>query len=201
MPQVQAMLMRRYRRLLELQFSCWQAPPGKQACSGCEKCSQIALIAIADGLSPRTVGIDPVAVLCSLADWSLNGPPSAKVPILHSRRLSRDHIVRALQSTPTERAASLIASDGSSPGEGQARAIYARLRAEALSQTLLPEPGYVPDFLQLVDADLREPLRSILDQHYRPTSEPEFGAMSKRSRQLAGWIAEPLRRKGLSRFR
>lgn len=194
--QVQGMLLRRYRHAADLQFSCWQAPHGKQACSACEKCFQIAMLTLAEGLSPRAVGIDPVAVLCSHSDFSLGGPPSGKVPRLHERRIARDHTVRAIQSISTGQASALIA-DGAGAGmdrsAGQALAIYARVRAEALRQTLPPEPGYVPEFLDLVHSDLRHPLESILAQHFPPTSEPEFRAMSKRARALTAWIGEPLR--------
>lgn len=205
--QVQDMLLRRYRQVAELLFSCWKAPHGKQACSACEKCFLIATITLAEGLSPRAVGIDPVSVLCSHSHFSVDAPPSGKVPRMHERRSSRDHIVRALQSLSTGRVATILRGDGTTgndPRLGEALAIYARLRAEALRQRVLPEPGYVTDFLDLVHSDLREPLRSILAQHFPPTSEPEFRAMSKRARALSAWIAEPLQagqRPGLSRLR
>jgi hypothetical protein len=194
MAQVQGMLLRRYRHVAGLQFSCWQAPRDRQWCSSCEKCLQIAIITLAEGLSPTALGIDPISVLCENADYSLE--PTGKVPRLHERRTSRDKIVRALQSVPTERAAALIADDLATRAEnrlGQALAVYARLRAQALAKDVPPEPGYVTDFLDLVHADLRQPLRAILAQHFPPTEEPEFKAMSKRAQALASWIGEPLK--------
>jgi hypothetical protein len=203
MPQIQGMLVRRYRKLAELQFSCWQAPPDRQACSACSKCLQIALIMLAEGLSPRAVGIDPVRVLCAFPDFDLEKKPADWVPTLHERRISLDHVVRALQSVSAAHAAALIAdgagqsSDGS---VGQAHAIYARLRADALRQTMAPEPGYITDFLDLVHSDLRRPLESILARHFAPTSEPEFKAMSKRAQALSAWISQPIRAQRSSRL-
>lgn len=202
MAQVQAMLLRRHRPVAELQFSCWQAPSDRQWCCSCEKCFQIAMITLAEGLSPTAVGIDPVSVLCANADYSLE--PTGKVPRLHDRRTSRDKIVRALLAVPTERAASFIAGHVEPVTDnrvGEALAVYARLRAEALAKTVLPEPGYVADFLNLIHADLRDPLRSILGQHFPATAEPEFKAMSGRAQALAAWITAPLRQRRFARLR
>lgn len=196
MPQVQGLLLRRYRQVADLQFSCWLAPPGDQACSACEKCFLVALITLSEGVSPRQVGIDPVKLLRAFTDWSVEGPPIHQIDAAaHPFRRPRDHRVRALQRTSTGRVATILREDGTSgndPRLGQALAIYARLRAEALRMRVPPEPGYVTDFLDFVHSDLREPLRSILAQHFPPTSEPEFREMSKRARALSAWIAEPL---------
>ena len=97
MPLVQGLLLRRYRALADLQFSCWQAPEGAQACSACGKCFQIALVTLAEGVSPREVGIDPVRVLCAFGDWRLDAPPSHTGPALHEVRSPRHHMVRCLQ--------------------------------------------------------------------------------------------------------
>ena len=114
---------------------------------------------------------------------------------LSEHRSPRHHVIRALQARSTGEVASILSADpvtAHGGRVGEALAIYARLRAEALAVTLPPEAGYVTDFLDLVHADLRQPLRSILAQHFPPTSEPEFRAMSKRARALAAWIGEPL---------
>jgi 7-cyano-7-deazaguanine synthase in queuosine biosynthesis len=202
MAQVQGMLLRRFRAIAELQFSCWQAPPDRQWCSSCEKCFQIAMIMLAEGLSPTAVGLDPVSVLCANANYSLE--PTGKVPRLHERRTSRDKIVRAFQSVPTETAAALISGHLETVTDnrvGEALAVYARLRAEALAKTVLPEPGYVTSFLDLIRCDLRAPLESIVAQHFPATAEPEFKAMSKRAQALSIWITAPLRQKRFARLR
>ncbi len=194
--QVQGLLLGRYRRLADLQFSCWLAPPGEQACSTCGKCFGIALFTIAEGISPREVGIDPVRALCSFADWHVDAAPGEPGPKLSEYRLARHHTVRALQRRSTEAVASILSGDASTRDDsrlGEALAIYARLHAEAAALTVPPAPGYVTDFLDLVPADLRHPLKAILAQHFPPTKEPEFAVMTKRARALTNWISEPLK--------
>ena len=190
-PQVEGLLLRRYRRLADLQFSCWQAPPGEQACSACRKCFGLALLVLAEGVSPRAIGIDPVRALCAFSDWGVNSPRPEPGPALSEYRTGRHHTVRALQQRPTHDVADLLAEERD-PRREEALAIYARMRAEALAQVVPPAPGYVTDFLDLVHADLRPPLESILAEYFVPTSEPELRAMAKRAKALTNWIAEPL---------
>lgn len=188
--QVQALLLRRYRRLADLQFSCYQAPEGQRACSVCVKCFGIALVTLAEGVSPQTVGIDPVKALMARADWRLDEPPGGG-PFVTMSGLWIARVVRALQRRSTHEVASIL--EGERDGQlGVALAVYARLRAEALSRTLLPEPGYVTAFLGLVPSDLRAPLERILAQHFEPTSGREFTALASRAQALADWIAAPL---------
>jgi hypothetical protein len=202
MPLVQGLLLRRYRALADLQFSCWQAPDGAQACSACAKCFQIALVTLAEGVSPRELGIDPVRVLCAFGDWRLNTPATHAGPRLHETRSSRDHLVRCLQELPTSRVESILTSDALARQDarlGEAFAVYARLRADALSLSTPPALGYVAGFLEMIDADLRGPLRAIFDEHFSPAPAREFAGMLERSQALAGWIAEPLQGRGRSR--
>jgi len=199
MPQVQALLMSRYRELADLQFSCWRAPAGEQSCGACAKCFQIALVVLAEGISPRAVGIDPVRVLRAFGDWRLDTRPARAGPPLHAVRSARHHIVRCLQAMPTERVASILGEDPIdrvSDHLGEALAVYARLRADALGVSVPPAPGYIAGFLEAVPPDLREQLRAILDQHFSPAPEPEFADTVRRSRTLAAWIAEPMSRRG-----
>ena len=197
MPQVQALLLRRYRDLAHLQFSCWRAPEGAQSCSACPKCFQIALVALAEGVSPRAVGIEPVRVLSAFGDWRLDTPPAHRRPPLHDVRSPRHHIVRCLQAVPTEQVASILGADQVASGPQrleEALAVYARLRADALALSVPPTPGYIAGFLEAVHHDLREPLQAIFDQHFSPAPEGEFAEIVRRSRKLAAWIAQPLQR-------
>jgi hypothetical protein len=197
MPQVQALLLRRYRNLADLQFSCWRAPEGEQSCSACPKCFQVALVTLAEGTSPRAVGIDLVQLLTAFGDWRLDTPAAHRGPRLHQVRSARHHIIRCLQAVPTERVASILEEDPIDNGSerlGEALAVYARLRADALALSVPPAPGYIAGFLDAVDPDLREPLRAIFDQHFSPAPQHEFADVVGRSRALATWIAEPLER-------
>jgi hypothetical protein len=191
MPQVQALLLRRYRQLADLQFSCWKASPGEQACSGCGKCLEIALVTLAEDVSPRRVGIDPIKVLCSYRDWQLDAALRKRDPGLHQRRSPLHHTVRALQRRSTEEVASILAGEPDHRRR-EAIAVYDRMRSEALEQAPPPEPGYVTDFLELVQAGLRRPLEAILAEHFEPTDEAEFAAMANRAQALADWITGPL---------
>ncbi len=195
-PQVEGLLLRRYRKLADLQFSCWQAPDGMQACSACPKCSEIALVALAEGVSPRKVGIDPIRAIEYFADRRVDTRWSEPEPPIHEHRAPQHHVVQAVQATSSQRVAEILAKDAPANGAervGEALAIYARLRAEALALTVPPAPGFITDFLDFVPPDLRQPLGSILAEHFPATSEPEFEAMAKRARALTAWIAEPLR--------
>lgn len=196
MPYVQGLLLRRYGAIADLQFSCWQAPEGTQACSACPKCFQIALVTLAEGVSPREVGIDPVQVLCAFGDWRLDTPPAHGGPQLHEVRSPRHHVVRCLHEMSTERVGSIVASDPVAREDarlGEALAVYARLRADALSMHIPPAPGYVAGFLQMIHPDLRGGLKAIFDQHFSPAPEREFAGIVHRSQALASWIAEPLK--------
>ncbi len=188
--QVQALLLRRYRNLAELQFSCYRAPEGERACSACVKCFGIALVTLAEGVSPRAVGIDPVKALMAYADWHPGEPPGGG-SFVTVTGLWTARVVRALQRRSTREVAAILAGETDS-GLGQALAVYARLRAEALAQTVPPEPGYVTDFLDLVRADLRTPLEHILAHHFEFTSGPEFTALARRIQALTDWITAPL---------
>lgn len=190
MPQVQGLLLRRYRELAGLQYSCWRAPPGSQACSACEKCFQIALVSLAEGVSPSALGIDPAAVLCAFGDWRLDAPQ--RKPALHPVRSARHHIVRSLQELSTESTASILARTTDDRRFGEALAIYARLRADALTQAIPPSPGYISGFLEFVPSGVRDQLRAIFDQHFSPAPIEEFAATVQRSRRLARWTAQPL---------
>jgi hypothetical protein len=190
-PQVEGLLLRRYRHLADLQFSCWRAPPGEQSCSACRKCFALAVLALAEGVSPRAIGIDPVSALCAFSEWRVDGPRPDPGPVLSEYRTGRHHMVRALQCRPTGEVAALLA-DEEDPRREQALAVYSRLHTDALEVVVPPAPGYVSPFLGLVHDDLRDPLRAILAQHFEPTDEPELAAMAQRAHALAAWISAPL---------
>jgi len=195
MPQVQALLLHRYPQLIDLQLSCWQAPEGTRSCGGCPKCFQIALVALSEGFDPRRLGIDPVSVLCAYGDWSLASPAQHGQPPLHPTRSARHHVVRCLQQMPTDVVAAALAGDSRRPRDprlGEAIAVYARLRANALALHVPPAPGYIGGLLELVEPQLRGRLRAIFDEYFEPAAPEEFAEILARSRGLTEWIVEPL---------
>jgi hypothetical protein len=194
-PQVQRLLVRRYRHLAPLQLSCWRAPEGARACNGCGKCFQGTLFLLAEGVSPRSVGIDAIEVLCAYGDWRLDEPPVHEGPALHELRSARHHAVRCLQQTATARVASIFGSDAltaDDPRLGEALAVFARMRAEALALSVPPAPGYIAGFLELLEPELCGRVRTIFDQHFSPAPRGEFAEIVGRSRALAAWIGQPL---------
>jgi hypothetical protein len=188
--QIERLLWSRYPDVAELQFSCWSAAGGAQACSTCQQCVEIALLLLAQGLSPRKAGIDPAQVM---AAWVTPHPDPhrAHKPRLHSFRTPRDKTVRILQQTPAERVAEILAGD---PALEESVESYRKFRARVLDESIPPHPGYIPGFLDLMDDHLREPLRAIFDEQFTPTSDPELAAMCRRSISLSRWIADPLAR-------
>lgn len=188
--QVQLLLHRRYGQIADLQFSCWSAEDGEQACSECRQCYEIAIALLGGGISPRRAGIDPGRVLPAWAEWR----PEHKVPTgptLHPVRTPRDKGVRAILATPLERVAEILDDD---PSREAALDGYRRVRARVGGESVPPHPGYIGALLQQVDVDLREPLRGIFDEHFEATVDPELAAMASRADSVVRWIADPLSR-------
>ena len=200
-PQVQALLWRRYHDLTDLQFSCWQAADGGQACSTCAQCIEIALLILAQGLTPRRAGIDPVQVLAAWAEPRPN-QYQERAPRLHPTRSPRDKLYRILQGMPVECVAAILSADPVARKDDrlqEALDAYQRLRERAARLSPPPAPGYITGFLELVDDDLRGGLRTILDQYFTAAPADEFAPMVGRSRSLARWIADPLTRRAPTR--
>jgi hypothetical protein len=189
--QVTAILWQRYAGVADLQFSCWSAADGAQACSTCQQCLEVALLLLGEGVSPRRAGIDPARVLSA---WAASRPDAhqARGPRLHPHRLPRDKNVRIVQGMDSARVDAILAAD---PRREEAVAAYSRLHDRLAGDSAPPHPGYVRAFLDLVDGDLRKGLEAIFaDQSLTPSSDPELDAMCRRSRSLAQWIADPLTR-------
>jgi hypothetical protein len=191
---VQGLLLRRYRELAELQFSCYQAPEGQRACGECQKCLQIAIVTLAEGVSPRELGIDPVHVLCAFAEAPplIASDPAAGT--LHETRRPGHQLLEALQQLGADEVAGIIAAGGQAgdPRLGAALAGYERMREEALSAGAMRTPGFIPGFLEMVDPQLRGGLRAILEQHYSVEAGEEFAGILERSQGLTRWLSEPL---------
>ena len=195
MPEVMALLWRRYRDLADLQFSCWLAPDGAQACGQCGQCGQIALAILAEGHSPTIAGIDPVAALLQGdRHWPTNTPYGG--PLLHETRTAQDKYVYWLRAAPPRAVASILTGDpavAADPRLESALDTYTRLRTRRLRGANPPRPGYIAGYLDLIDPELREPLRDILDEHIEAAPSEDFAAMVARSRLLSDWITRPLR--------
>lgn len=184
--QVQSLLLNRYGMLAELQYSCWSATDGGQACSICGQCFEIALMLLSEGISPRRAGIDPGRVLIAWAEPR----PGASPPPLPVPRPARERTLRIVQQTDVEQVSATLAED---PAREQAIDGYRRLRRRLMERPVAPpHPGYVAGFLERVPCDLREGLRTIFDQHFTAGTGPELDAVCARSLSLTRWITDPL---------
>jgi hypothetical protein len=188
--QVQALVLGRYREIADLQFSCWSAIEGSQACGECSQCYEIAAMLLDHGLSPELVGIDPARVVSAWSEAPIIPPVELRLR-LHPARRPRDKLFRIVGRTPVERVAEILAGD---PGREQAVEAYARLRERVSAEPEPPPtPGFIAGFVDLLDDDLREGLRAIFaDEGFTPSADPEHALMCKRSRSLTRWIADPL---------
>ncbi len=202
MPQVMSLLWRRYPRLTDLQFSCWSAAEGAQACSTCGQCYEVAMAILAEGHSPTAAGIDPVALLRAWAAPRPQDPRRAHLPALHPVRRPRDKTAQMIQAMTAEQVAEILRADSVAAGDPDlpdALAGYERLRERALGHECPRPPGYIGEFLETVDADLRDRLRLIFDQYFEASEEGELARMYRRSQSLSRWIADPLVRRRDSR--
>ena len=196
---VQRLLSERYSELRDLQYSCWELGMDEAACSRCGECRRIALNLVASDVSPAVAGIDLTKLLLAHSGWepgrNLREPTAVGAPM--PRRTLRDghqmQELRCLADTSPEQVAALI--DGTCPESDRKLAVqvYTRLRALARSFEIEPEPGYRAGYLELLDGDLREGVRSILDQHFLPAPPDSYKTTLANTRLLADWFSAPLR--------
>jgi perosamine synthetase len=195
--QVQRLLAARYADLRDLQYSCWELQTDQRACSRCRECRGIALNLLAEGVSPATAGIDLLTLLQSLAEWSPGDRYlRAEAGTLPRERAGAAHEMqelRCLVGSGREDVARHL-EGGSAEQRERALEIYERLRGEALRHSPEPEPGYRDGYLELVDEELREPVRAIIAEHFEPAPEESYAQMLANTRLLSRWITDPLRR-------
>ena len=202
--QVQRLLAERYASLRDLQYSCWELTRDQPACSRCAECRKIAFNLLADGVPPAVAGIDLLELLLSLRDWSpgqrhLSAPPSnGAVPRELAGRGHEMQEVRCLAGTHRDDVARLFDGDPAQPERTRALAIYERLHEQALGYEIEPEPGYLAGYLELLDGDLREGVRGILEQHFQAAPPESHRSMLDNTRQLSAWLADPLERSGVA---
>jgi 7-cyano-7-deazaguanine synthase in queuosine biosynthesis len=191
MHQVMALLWRRYPDLADLQFSCWQAENGEQACGRCGQCAQVAVAVLSEGHSPTAVGIDPLRLLRADATWQDTRRRGAQRA---AERSGRNNYERWIRDTPTSAVKAILTADPLVPDDGvmRALAVYDRIRRREMRRPAPPPGGYIRGFLDFIDPDLRGGLESIFDEHLDAAPDEDFTAVVGRSRVLADWIAAPL---------
>ncbi|MHC4845985.1 MAG: hypothetical protein ACYTCU_07465, partial [Planctomycetota bacterium] len=115
--QVQALLSVRYRDLGDLQYSCWNTPNGRSACSACSQCLRLAALVLHLGDSPARQGIDLPEVLIAQRAWAPRAPTGSGLPKeTVSARLAAQVLI-ALREADEELVRAEIAR--AAPGVGQ----------------------------------------------------------------------------------
>jgi hypothetical protein len=196
--QVQQLLWTRYADLRDLQYSCWSVRGNDAACSRCRQCLRLALTALAHGDTPEEMGVDLVSLFNAMGRWTpqASDATTTALPTQVVRRNLEMQTIRSLAATPLGRAVSALG--GRRPlrlvtPRGLAAVLsYAQLRRRALRWPPGPSPGYRPGFLRLVDPLLREPVASLLAQHFPPAEDAAYAGILSRADRLAAWITEPL---------
>ena len=192
---VQRLLWTRYRDLADLQYSCWNVPPGKSACSACTQCLRIALTAVAADDDPQRMGVELADVFVANAAWQPRDLALAAAPTDRVRAIVHAHIVENLRTLSSERVLRLITHDDpaklEAPHTREALLAFQTLRsrAQARPQTSI---GWRPLALDAVDELLRDRVAAIYAGAFVAESESEYRGVVERGRATAAWIVEPL---------
>jgi hypothetical protein len=198
---VQHLLWSRYPQLRDLQYSCWRVGAHQATCSGCSQCLRTALTAITTGADPIEMGIDLVALLPAMRDWSPSAPSGLGLPDDAVRAGLHGQVVRDLRAVGTATMARLLFAGATRrprrllrPARWQALAAHRSLRRRVTrGVAVAPDPGYRRSSLALVHESLREPLAAIFDASF-PAAEPaRHEASLDRTRRLVAWTTAPLR--------
>ena len=152
----------------------------------------MSLALIGQGVHPLRAGIDPVVVLPAAA-FDVSAPPAP--PRLHLSRNARHNIVRHLRSKSLADVRALLESEpatAADPRLSEALAVYAQMRAQAMTMRIPPAPGYLDAFVDWAPSELQGGLRALADEHFPAAREPDLTEMADRAREVADWIAAPL---------
>ena len=187
--QVQRLLARCYPDLRDLQYSCWQLDEDQRACSRCRECARIAWYLLSDGLPPSIASIDLRTVLLEAPSVVVQDPASGfsgpGEEVSRGARLDRQ---RQIASVDPDLVHTCV--DGDQAAMAAFHRIQAAVRAGAPGPS--HEPGYSPEYLDLLPARHRDSLAVIFDKHVIAEPSPEAAANVERSRTLSRWIAAPL---------
>ena len=193
--QVQTLLWRRYPRLRDLQFSCWEVGAEAAMCNRCPQCLRIALCAAAAGYDPAEMGADLAGLLIAQNRWAPKSflplregaPPKMRV----SARLGAQVFDYVRRLSP---ARIWALTRGRAPVGRRVLALAAFGRLKRLAAAY-PQPGwtgYAAPWLEAVDPLVRQPLRLIIETVFAPETGSAGRASRLRAQERAAWIAAPL---------
>jgi hypothetical protein len=182
--QVQQLLWARYPDLCDLQYSCWRVQPGEAACSQCEQCFRIAMIALAGGENPERMGIDLRKVLYHAPDYVTTTSPATSILPQDWKARVRDAVCRV----SLIHLVSVLA-------KGRTRVLvsretfkilwnFYRLQSLARRAPRHRRPGVREAFFDFLEPELRESLIGIYTRHFPREPRREHFAEYERSRAL-----------------
>ena len=197
---VQQLLWTRYPDLSDLQYSCWRVGPEQATCSACGQCLRVAMIALALGRSPETMGIDLPTLLVAQGGWKPRGGSGGAGGALPKDAVTaglQGETMRAVAATPVSRMLRALVAGNPwrllSAKSWRAFFAYARMRRRLLP--LAPQgepPGYAPGFLRATDELLRDRLTAVFSAALPAEDERAHAEVLARSAALSAWIVRPL---------
>jgi len=184
---VQQLLWTRYPDLCDLQYSCWLVQPGEAACSQCEQCFRIAMIALASGENPERMGIDLRKVLCHAPDYVTTVSTATCIPPDDRREgaaVVRDTVCRV---SLTHLASVLANGRNRSLASRKAfRMFWNFYRLQLLAQQAprYRRPGVREAFFDWLDPELRDSVVGIYTHQFPCEPRREHFGEYERSRAL-----------------
>lgn len=179
--QVQLLLTREFRRLRDIQTSCWRMTPERRACSVCGECRRLAWVCMANGGDPADQGIDLVHMLNNY----VNAPPSETNGSRHEpNRLASEsfsmQFVDAIAGIPPSKVLlRIFIRDPMSLLKGEGWKAYKRYR-ELYEWHLRQQAGRVgrtgfrAGYLALLEPGLRTRLDAFLRARFQEEPEGEY---------------------------
>ncbi len=195
---VQRLLWRRYPELADLQYSCWNVPLNRAACSRCTQCLRIALTALAAGGDPAAMGVDVADVLEANRDWMPSEATVGASPGERSRVMIHEQItenVRAVSAARVLRV--LVGSDRRRLRESRTWEAFRAYRTLRRRLRLRPRMtiGWRPLALRDIDPLLRDRVGAIYADSFPEEPADSYLGVIARGESLASWIVEPLDRR------
>jgi hypothetical protein len=195
---VQRLLWTRYPRLADLQYSCWNVPRDRAACSRCTQCLRIALTALAAGGDPGAMGVDIADVLEANRNWVPSEATAAASPRDRSRVMIHQQIVENMRAvSPATMLRALVGSDRrrllrSRTWDALRTYRMMRRRVRRLPRMTI---GWRPLALRDIDPLLRDRVAAIYASSFHEEPADTYRGVIVRGESLANWIVEPLDRR------
>jgi hypothetical protein len=195
--QVQELLWTRYRRLRDLQYSCWKVQRDEAACSRCGQCLRVALCALYLDDDPSLLGVDIARCLHANRAWNPLAAPvepgSEALPQTAVSRRLRGHSMRYVEAIPEERVRRRVARGrllgALSPRAWLARRAFAAMKRRFAAHPFGPRPGWRRGWLELYDPLLRDRVEPIFASAFPEEDPSSYADGLERVRELTRFAA------------